>query len=127
MKNVLIIALFMLVIAPISPAKGAKSEDEQKVVIIPVKKGGQSSDRDRMLDYYIDVYYDSDSGVVSFDLFGIGIADVNLINELGMVINSVTVDANLPTSFSLYTGNDSGVIRVEIDTPTIYAEGIIYK
>lgn len=125
MKNVLIIALFMLVIAPISPAKGAKSEDEQKVVIIPVKKGGQSSDRDRMLDYYIDVYYDSDSGVVSFDLFGIGIADVNLINELGMVINSVTVDANLPTSFSLYTGNDSGVIRVEIDTPTIYAEGII--
>ena len=98
----------------------------KKVNLNLSKKGGVSNTVDRLdPNETMNINYDKELEILYINLDGIGSGYVNIVNEEGLLIESLNIDAETPISTNLPISSSNGTFSVIIDTEYIYAEGTV--
>ncbi len=104
-------------------AKQMDSETPQKVIVDIYKQYTQYSPQERTISSYeLDVYTYNVSNIVEVRLYNIGLANISILDNCGLIVDSLDVDTDLPTILNFDMSED-GNYYIVISSTGIYAEG----
>lgn len=75
----------------------------------------------------LEAFYNSESNDVEIELYNIGVANIYIIDTIGVVLENTIIDTDTYSAVTLSTALCKGNFYIIVDADYIYAEGYVCK